>query len=131
MIEQANQQQIPQETFWTTVRRIARTRKGVAAIVTTIMGSLYAFALTASYFQGKLDRDIYWTKLQVTGGVISAVWMVYMSGTAYEDGQKNSPPIAQQTTGPIVNAPAATSVHAEDLHATPAETPNAKHDSAT
>lgn len=41
------------------------------------------------------------------------------------------PPIAQQTTGPIVNAPAATSVHAEELHATPAETPHAKHGSET
>ncbi len=78
----------PNETFWSTLRRIGRTRKGAAAIIATVIGTVYAFALTVSYFQGKLSPDMYFTKLQLDGGAITAAWMLYIGGTAYEDGNK-------------------------------------------
>jgi hypothetical protein len=81
----------PPEPFWLTVRRVAGTRKGVAAIIATVVGSVYALALTASYLRGQMSADVYWTKLGVAGGAVTAAWMLYMPSVAYEDANKNRP----------------------------------------
>jgi hypothetical protein len=76
---------IPPETFWSTVRRIGSSRKGVAAIIVTIIVSIYALALSVSYLRGQMNVDVYWTKLGAAGAVITAIWWKYQGATAEED----------------------------------------------
>lgn len=87
---------------------VATTRKGAYSLITavfaTVSGFIFCIAMTASYFQGKLTPDVYWTKLQVAWGVVGTAWTIvvgiYMGSTAYEDRGKNmananAPPPAQ------------------------------------
>ncbi len=69
----------------TALSSMVRTRKGLAAIFATIVGSIYAVALTVSYFQGKSTPDAYFTHLQAAGGGVMAAWGLYMFSVATED----------------------------------------------
>lgn len=89
-----------------TIRFMAQTRKGLATIYVTIVATVYAAAMTVSYFQGKLTPDAYWDKLNKPGGAIVAAWLIYTLGTSYEDGQeKKRPPIATTPPAPPSEPP--------------------------
>lgn len=86
--------------FWPTVRFIAQTRKGIGTMMSALssgfVAAVFMVGITVSYWQGKLTPDAYWARLQIVGGGLTAVWtllgMIYVGGTAYEDGQEKAGP---------------------------------------
>lgn len=87
----------PSPSGW---QRILKSSKVIAASAVagaaTLISIVYMIGLTVSYCLGKLTPDLYWTKLQVVGGGLTAAWtllgLAYVGGTAYEDGQQKAGP---------------------------------------
>lgn len=71
---------------------LVKSRKGLAALFATVVGTVFAIALTVSYFQGKFTPDAYFTHLKGAGAGVMAAWGLYLWGVSNEDAaQKSSP----------------------------------------
>lgn len=121
----------PPPTFWSTVLRIASSRKGVGAFVTTAIGSVYALGLCVSYFQGKLTPDSFFTHLQTAGGVVTAGWLFYIGGTAAEDMSAKRAPSSLSAIGDHASVQSnrpmgSTAIVDASEKPTPVETPDGK-----
>jgi hypothetical protein len=95
--------------FWPTVRHMGQSRRGIAAMVATVVGTVHALGLMASYFQGKMTTEVFFDNLKIVGGYVGGAWALYQLGTAYEDGQEKAGPKninAAEGSNVQVNTPA-------------------------
>lgn len=76
------------------IARILHSSRGIAAIIATVIGTLGVFALTWSYFHGKIPTEQFFDRLDKIGIGVTAAWCFYMGTTAVED-------YASKSQGPI------------------------------